>query len=270
MASRGRMQLSEEDILELTYMDIGDAGTFDEGNVEPWCDGDLDVCYPSGSEDETSKETPDAMSTSGAGDSTTSPGATIYQSASQRASKILGQETMTWIEGKDNSHACNIPKFIGEQHVNLALSGTEPLDIFGHLFPDSLMEGIVFQTNLYALQQDISNPLNFTKGELMVFLGINIVMTYICYPRVRMYWSSQPGLRCNFFADKMSVNRFEKIRRYLHFTDNNAVRDDGNDKLWKIRPVLERLRETFRNAMDPEECHSVDEMMIPFTGRRSL
>ena len=109
-----------------------------------------------------------------------------------------------------------------------------------------------------------------TKGEIFIFLGINITMTYIRYPRLRMYWSSDPSVRCNIIADAMGVNRFESIRRYLHFTDNNAHDDNSDDKLWKIRPVLEHLRKVFGSAVDAEECHSIDEQMIPFTGKSSL
>ncbi|KAF3838885.1 hypothetical protein F7725_010653, partial [Dissostichus mawsoni] len=45
----------------------------------------------------------------------------------------------------------------------------------------------------------------------------------------------------------------------------------GNaDKLFRIRPVLEALKETVRTAVDPEEFQSIDEQMIPFKGRLSI
>jgi hypothetical protein len=177
--------------------------------------------------------------------------------------------TPEWCASVDSSYASKIPQFIGQHKVNLGKDGVEPIDLFNHFFSDELLDMIVFQSNLYASQMDINNPLCLTRGELMIFLGINIIMTYIRYPRVRMYWSSSLGLRCGLFADTMSLNRFEQIRRFLHFADNTE-KDTNNDKLKKIRPVLEKLKTAFKDAVDAEESHSVDEMMIPFTGKSSL
>jgi len=175
-----------------------------------------------------------------------------------------------WNAEKDNAFSNTVPIFTGIHQVNLKLEKSEPIDVFSQFFTAELLDYIVYQSNLYAMQQDISSPLNLTRGELMIFLGINIIMTYIRYPRVRMYWSQDPGLRCSMVADSMSVNRFEKIRRNLHFADNDSHETQCTDKLWKIRPVLVSLQQSFQAAVDPEECQSVDEMMIPFTGQSSL
>ncbi|KAJ8895450.1 hypothetical protein PR048_000783 [Dryococelus australis] len=74
----------------------------------------------------------------------------------------------------------------------------------------------------------------------------------------------------NLVADTMSVNRFEEIRRDLHFTDKCSILPDNKDKYIIIRPILNKLHETFHNAVDPEEYNSVDQMMIPFKDRSSL
>ena len=157
-------------------------------------------------------------------------------SNSRAASDRLG-----WHRDIDNSHSNNPQIFTGQHRVNLGGEKSEPINLFRHFFSESLLDDIVYHTNLYASQQDISNQLNLTRGELMVFLGINIVMTYIRYPRVRMYWSSESGVRCDIVADKMPVNRFERIRRYLHFSDNSTHDSSDTDKLWKLRPVLDVL-----------------------------
>lgn len=130
--------------------------------------------------------------------------------------------------------------FRGKHQVNIVNTNTA-LDIFRYFFDDTLIEDIVYNTNLYANQKDVNRPLNLTKGELFVFLGMNITMTYTCirYPRLRMYWSIDPSIRCNMVSDAMSVNRFESIRRFLHFTDNNSHGITDDEKLWKIRPILE-------------------------------
>jgi hypothetical protein len=130
------------------------------------------------------------------------------------------------------------------------------------------MNHIVTESNRYATS--LGNDLNLTVPELEVFLGINIMMTYIKYPNTRLYWSSVPSLRMNSIADSMSVNRFEEIRRYIHFNDNESVPPNNKDKLIKIRPILDALHEAYHNAKIPGEFQAVDEMVCPFKGKSSL
>lgn len=91
-------------------------------------------------------------------------------------------------------------------------------------------------------------------------------MGYIRYPRARMYWSSEDGLRLGIVASAMSVNRYEQILRYLHFVDNLTYQPANTNRLFKIRPILCALKETFKAAADPDEFQSVDEQIIPFKG----
>ncbi|KAL3222652.1 hypothetical protein MRX96_049967 [Rhipicephalus microplus] len=65
-------------------------------------------------------------------------------------------------------------------------------------------------------------------------------------------------------ADSMPVNRFEEIRRFLHFKDNSDTLSFQNDHVAGIRPVIDALYEAFCSAVDPEEYQSVHEMVIPF------
>lgn len=56
----------------------------------------------------------------------------------------------------------------------------------------------------------------------------------------------------------------------IHFQDNLSVSDDAKkDKLWKLRPWLQKLRDQFL-CIPPEECHAVDEIMVPFKGKSHL
>ncbi|XP_048106446.1 piggyBac transposable element-derived protein 2 [Alosa alosa] len=127
----------------------------------------------------------------------------------------------------------------------------------------------VHNTNMYALQKGKEN-LAVTSEEMQIFLGINMIMGYIRYPKARMYWSSEDGLRLGIIADAMSVNRFEQILSYLHFVDNYTYEPENTDRLFKVRPVLSTLQKTFLATADPEEFHSIDEQMIPFKGQLSI
>nr|XP_050025154.1 piggyBac transposable element-derived protein 4-like [Dermacentor andersoni] len=190
-------------------------------------------------------------------------------SATRAPSKTSAARTdsTVWIADKDNDYAGKPPDFLGEHRVNV--HGTHPIDYFLAKFPDSLLEHIVFQTNLYAVQKRKDN-LWFTLPELKVFLGMCLVMTYINYPRIRNYWSTESGLRMDVVADSMPVNRFEEIRRFLHLNDRTDTLSYQNDRLAGMRPVIDTLNEAFCSAIDSEEYQSVDEMVIPFKGRSSI
>ncbi|XP_063627513.1 piggyBac transposable element-derived protein 3-like [Cydia splendana] len=88
-------------------------------------------------------------------------------------------------------------------------------------------------------------------------------MGIIDMPAYTDYWSK--FLRFDKIADVMSLKRYEQIRRYLHFADNEM--DDG-DRYYKIRPFLERVR---LNCLKVEEENhfSIDEMMVPYKGTRA-
>ena len=110
-----------------------------------------------------------------------------------------------------------MPTFLGEWKVNV--EGKETINFFMHLFPEELIDDIVQNTNMYALQKGQEN-LALTNAGLKTFLGINMVMSYLKYPRSRMYGSSEEGLHLDWIANAMPVNRFEEILRYIHFVDN--------------------------------------------------
>ncbi|KAG7236450.1 hypothetical protein INR49_000928 [Caranx melampygus] len=170
-------------------------------------------------------------------------------------------------KAKDNQFEGDLPLFLGESKMNV--EGADPIDFFMHLFTQDIIDDIVYNTNLYAVQKG-KDKLALTSEEFKTFLGINMVMSYVRYPRSRMYWSSETGLHLELIADAMPVNRCEQILSYMHFVDNYSLDPENADRFVKIRPVLDALKETFRSALDPEEFQSVDEMMIPYKGRLSI
>ena len=58
------------------------------------------------------------------------------------------------------------------------------------------------------------------------------MMAIVKLPRQRMYWSQHT--RIPPIADIISVKRFEKIKKYIHFCDNNKA-------LPKTHPEFDKL-----------------------------
>lgn len=70
----------------------------------------------------------------------------------------------------------------------------------------------------------------------------------------------------------MSGRRFELLMSYLHLNDTSKMPDRASpehDKLYKIRPFLDRVVNAFRSVYTPFQSVSVDESIIGFKGRLS-
>ena len=93
-------------------------------------------------------------------------------------------------------------------------------------------------------------------------------------PSYRDYWSSRTEMRDKYISSAMSRDRFFWLLTNLHL-NNNAMqpkKDINYDKLsiYKIRPLLDTLSETFMTSLNPSEHQSIDESMIKFKGRSSI
>lgn len=135
-----------------------------------------------------------------------------------------------------------------------------PYDCLKYFFNDKLFLYLSEQSNLYARQTNVETKFTVDPIEMRKFIGILIFMSVYKYPNVRSYWGKH-----SFEAIRgtMTVNRFEEIRRYLHFNDNSKAVDRGQpnyDRLFKVRPLVNHFNERFGSVpMLPRLC--VDEQM---------
>lgn len=146
-----------------------------------------------------------------------------------------------------------------------------PYQFFCYLFSEEISDTIVDQTNLYAIQNDPSKPLNVQKDEIKQFLGIILYMSLIHLPNSRAYWSDDLGF--DKIKNVMTVNRYETIRRYLHFNNNETAlpRENPNhDRLHKLRPLIDGLNSNFSKNIPVEQYLSVDEQMCSTKARHHL
>ncbi|XP_063229614.1 piggyBac transposable element-derived protein 4-like [Bacillus rossius redtenbacheri] len=146
-----------------------------------------------------------------------------------------------------------------------------PIDYFQQFFTGELLENIVDQSNLYSIQRDPNKSLSTNVKELEQFIGICVYMSIFGLPRSRMYWAS------NTYVEKiqnvMSRNRWDQIKNSIHFNDNSCMteRDDGKkDKLFKVRPLIDSLKNKFNEIPLNDQQLCVDEQIIPFKGKSGL
>jgi len=145
-----------------------------------------------------------------------------------------------------------------------------PLQFFSYFFDDKLIETILNETQLYSLQEDVNKPVNITKTELNRYIGILLYASVIHVPNIRDYWSAELGFPQIYEA--MAVNRFETIRRFLHFNNNSTMLDRGHpnfDRLHKIRPLVDHLNSKY-SSIQCREYLSVDEQLCATKARSYL
>ncbi|CAB3245910.1 unnamed protein product [Arctia plantaginis] len=134
----------------------------------------------------------------------------------------------------------NAIKFNGtEEYPESLMNLQTPFQFFSYFFTEEFLSQFVTETNNYAVQNKPDRPDVITLGELRKYLGILIYMSVYHYPSVRGYWANKHGFEAIIKA--MPVNKFEKIRRVLHFNDNNKhlpIDHPQHDRLHKLRPVL--------------------------------
>ena len=155
-------------------------------------------------------------------------------------------------------------------------STSTPLDFFNVTFGNDIMELLVEQTNLYAEQNPPSARYkwyNTTISEMYLFLGIIIAMGVHRLPSFADYWSSDSLLGVPGISIGMPIDRFKAILRCLHVNDNTTAvprGEEGYDRLHKLRPLIERLRNTWRTCYNPPREQSIDEAMVGFKGRNAM
>ncbi|KAG1674650.1 PiggyBac transposable element-derived protein 3 [Nymphon striatum] len=153
-----------------------------------------------------------------------------------------------------------------------ALSGPEkgkvntPYEYFCKFITDDMLENVVQQSNEYSMEKN-GTPAKLTFKELQLVIGMYLHMGLVKMPGVRMYWEN--ATRYPPVADVMSKNRFRYVLTVLHFANNTSATDEEKrDKVWKIRPWLDKFRTNCLKT-EPEEFNSVDEIMVPFKGKFS-
>ena len=158
--------------------------------------------------------------------------------------------------------------------VNFSPNAT-PVDFFEALMTSDVIDHIVTETNRFAAQR--SSPLlgweSCTSDRLKSFLGLLIIMGIKRLPNLEDYWSTESYLGCPELVSSWPYRQFRALLSSLHFNDNSTAvprGQPGYDRLHKVRPVLEMVKNNCIVSYKPEREISIDEAMVGFKGRSAL
>lgn len=92
----------------------------------------------------------------------------------------------------------------------------------------------------------------------LFFACIVICIGMIWLPHLNLYCSKSSLYHNQFISFFLPRERFLLILSFLHFNDNEGLLDIG-DRLYRIRPILDRLNERLRTIMTPGGDGVIDE-----------
>lgn len=176
--------------------------------------------------------------------------------------KAVGESKVLWRAQPMQLHVADM-KFAGQtelpdQYRNLRT----PFQYFSVFFGEDLFQLLTDQSNLYATQLDMQNATKFNVSvdEMRKFVGVLFMMSVVRMPNYKWYWGRHA---VDTIKNAMTRNRYEQIRRFLHFADNTEIipqNAPGYDPLHKVRPLITYFNEKF-SAIPKSQRLCVDEQM---------
>lgn len=141
-----------------------------------------------------------------------------------------------------------------------------PVELFEMMFDDEIFDLLLNETRKYASFCNKPDP-NISKEELKVFIGISLLSGYNKKPGKKFFWDSKKDMGNEMVIQSMRRDRFIEIMKYIHCADNNEI--SQTDKMWKLRPLVDKLKGNFLKYFVPTEHINFDESMVKYFGKHS-
>lgn len=149
-------------------------------------------------------------------------------------------------------------------------------DYFEAYFGPDVMQLIVSETNKYYAymmehadytpQSRVHRWSDTNADEMYVFFALLLLMPHCKKHVVTDYWKADPMIPTPIFTRFMQRDRFLLLLRFLHFADNSNDRG-GDDRLWKVRDVMQMVIDGFKKYFYPFQKVVIDESLVLFKGR---
>ena len=172
----------------------------------------------------------------------------------------------------DEDVVVSFPDFRGQHGpVTLQVTESEPYDFFSLLFPEELWDVLVEQTNIYVAQKQRKSWFNDTnKDETKAFVGALVFMAVHRLPNFDHYFSRNWVFAVPAIQNVSTRNRFWQLRQNCHLADNSrqpSPTDESSDQLYKLRPVINVMREKFKQAYNLGQKVCVNKHMVKGKGK---
>lgn len=139
-----------------------------------------------------------------------------------------------------------------------------PTECFEQFFDEEIIDLLVSESCKYSKFKNCTN-FSVTSSEMKCFLAVLILSGYNILPGKKFYWDSSTDMGNQLVKNSIRRDRFISILRYFHCADNSKI--DLSDKFFKLRPLMDKLRNNFLKHFVPEEELNLDESMVKYFGR---
>lgn len=164
-----------------------------------------------------------------------------------------------WTDGDLQAGFRFFPTAVYQRFENMSC-----VEIFETFFDSEVVQYLLDETKKYAQFKNQPDP-KITKSEIKCFLAILILSGYNNLPSKRMYWDVNDDAKNILVSKSMRRNRFLQIQRFIHFADNTLM--NPYDKAWKIRPIMDKIKNRCLHNFIPTQNLDFDESMIKYFGR---
>lgn len=131
----------------------------------------------------------------------------------------------------------------------------KPSEYFSLFYDKFITDLIAEETNRYASQffgkfpekikgQYYRDWTEVTGVEIRAYLGLMLHMGITQYPLIKNHWDASEKYYCPICINSMTRNEFFRLQKFIHFNDNTHA--NQQDKIYKVRKLLNLLTERFR------------------------
>lgn len=197
------------------------------------------------------------------------PGSEVNPRAGYITQSVLGDQL--WQER--STYDPQVEPFSAHSGVSISIPDTAtPIEILKEFLTDELIAMIVTETNRYAEKYINSETVSsksrvvgwkpITEEDMWNFLALTLLMGVSRKPSIPDYWSTNPLFYNSTFTTTMPRNQYQLIQKFLHFAPNSPDEGDEEDRLSKIRPVVEYLVSRFQQVYTLERDVCIDEQRL--------
>lgn len=142
-----------------------------------------------------------------------------------------------------------------------------------------MLQTIVQNTNAYGTlqQKEQKQWHDISLNDLYAYLSLVIFMGLVKVPSMADYWRKSNIFHIPFPAQVMSSRKFFTISSALHLSDPKVDAENNNkkgtaayDRLCKIKPMYQELRDACKNFFHPFQNIAIDERMVASKARNGL
>lgn len=180
-----------------------------------------------------------------------------------------------WKDTENNSEVWQYSRISG---INIPVGeNITALQMVNKILTEELWKILVIESNRYANQTMLDETRTLKKfednwrdiniDEIKTYFALCILMSQVKKSSVQSYWSKRSIIETPIFRKTMPFWRFVQLSRFLHFTNNEVV--DKNDRMCKLRSIIDYLNEKFESIYTAEEYVSLDESLMKYKGRMS-